>query len=311
MKYFGSNVYRSGDFIRTFSLIGLAWLWCTQIFAADYTDGDIHKNDYKWFQFNIMQSMDNKLPFGNEKDTYLEMEFGGRNGIISLYGYLDVFDILDRKSDDLHKKDNFYLKLAPRFSLDGMLNSDFSFGSVKELYISTLMNVGDKGYSCKDADGNCDSDGTAANGLFETFIGLGADIELPWFGVIGSNVLARYARESGGHEEERKWSGYIWTTNWFKPFYFFEDKSFIAYQGYLDYKFKYDELAKNEDGPTRTSHSLEWFNGFYWHSDQWSLGYGLKYYNHMANFKDGVEYAPGMKQNTTGVGHYFAATYKF
>ncbi|MCL6269662.1 outer membrane protein OmpK [Sansalvadorimonas sp. 2012CJ34-2] len=290
MKYFGKKVYRHSGFPSLFSIFALALFWCTQALATDYSDGDIHKNDYKWFQFNLMQSQDNKLPFGNEKDTYFEMEFGGRNGIVSLYGYLDVFDIFNSSKDDLHKKDNFFLKFAPRFSLDGILRTDLAVGSLKEWYISTITNVADKS-------------------LFEHFVGLGADIELPWFGVVGSNLLARYARENFGAKDEGKWSGYIFANNWFKPFYFFDDKSFIAYQGYLDYKFGYDKLYK-ESKDTRTKTSFEWFHGFYWHSDQWAAGYGLKYYRDMANFKDGASYG-SKKQNTTGFGHYFDVTYKF
>ncbi|WP_461538224.1 nucleoside-specific channel-forming Tsx family protein [Spongorhabdus nitratireducens] len=268
--------------------------------AADYADGDIHKNDYKWYQFNLMQSLNNKLPFGARHDTYFEMEFGGRSGILSLYGYIDVFDIFDRRSDDRHNKDNFFMKFAPRLSLDGMTGKDLSFGPVKEVYISGLANVGDSGQF---------------GGLFDTFIGLGVDVEVPWFGIMGSNIMARYSRENFKAPDEGKWSGYIWTNNWFKPFWFFENQTFIAYQGYLDYKFGYDKLRKVAG---RTSHSLEWFHGFYWHSDQWSVGYGLKYYNSMANFKDDSPYTVTekgqkvtKKQETTGFGHYFAIIYKF
>lgn len=78
--------------------------------AADYKDGDTHKNDYKWFQFNLMQSVDAKVPYDAHNDTYLEMEFGGRSGIFDLYGYVDIFDIFDRKQDDRHDSDNFLQK---------------------------------------------------------------------------------------------------------------------------------------------------------------------------------------------------------
>ena len=299
MKYFGNKVYRRSGFSCLFSLLASVGLWCTQALATDYSDGDIHKNDYKWFQFNAMQSLDNKLPNGNEKSTYLEMEFGGRNGVISLYGYLDIFDLFNTYKDDVHKKDNFYLKFAPRFSLDGIFRTDLSAGPFKEWYLSTLTNVADNG---------------KYGGLYEHFVGLGADVELPWFGIVGTNLLARYARENYGANDEGKWSGYIFTNNWFKPFHFFPDKSFIAYQGYLDYKFGYDKLHK-QFKDTRTKSSVEWFNGFYWHSDQWALGYGLKYYRDMANFKDGSDYDAGddktKKQNTTGFGHYLDVTYKF
>lgn len=43
---------------------------------------------------NLMQSVDAKVPYGIRNDTYLELEFGARSGIIDLYGYVDFFDIL-------------------------------------------------------------------------------------------------------------------------------------------------------------------------------------------------------------------------
>ncbi|MGL4828413.1 MAG: outer membrane protein OmpK, partial [Vibrio sp.] len=38
------------------SLLALSLLAATSapVMAADYSDGDIHKNDYKWMQFNLM-----------------------------------------------------------------------------------------------------------------------------------------------------------------------------------------------------------------------------------------------------------------
>ncbi|HCE9100704.1 TPA: hypothetical protein R4228_001148, partial [Citrobacter freundii] len=29
---------------------------CTQALAADYTDGNVRKNDFNWMQMNLMQS---------------------------------------------------------------------------------------------------------------------------------------------------------------------------------------------------------------------------------------------------------------
>lgn len=45
------------------SLLALSLLAATSapVMAADYSDGDIHKNDYKWMQFNLMGAF-NELP---------------------------------------------------------------------------------------------------------------------------------------------------------------------------------------------------------------------------------------------------------
>ncbi|HEH9419015.1 TPA: outer membrane protein OmpK [Aeromonas sobria] len=277
-------------FTKTLIAAGLLAAAATPAFAADYS-GDIHKNDYKWFQFNIMHGENNKLPFSNNADNnYFEMEFGGRSGIFDLYGYIDVLDVFNEGKDNFHNKDNFFMKFAPRMSIDALTGKDLSFGPVKEVYVATVTNVADQG-------------------LFETYIGLGSDVEVPFMGKMGLNLMSRYVRENYGAANEGKWDGYMITTNWFKPVYNFSNGSFIAYQGYLDYMFGADELEKTD--ASRTSESLQWFNGLYWHNDRFAVGYGLKVYNNMAFFKDGSSYGPGLNQKTSGVGHYFDVTYKF
>lgn len=90
------------------SLLALSLLAATSapVLAADYSDGDIHKNDYKWMQFNLMGAF-NELPGfpdGSNHD-YLEMEFGGRSGIFDLYGYVDVFNLASDPGSDKSGKE--------------------------------------------------------------------------------------------------------------------------------------------------------------------------------------------------------------
>ncbi len=89
--------------------------------AADYSDGDIHKNDYKWMQFNLMGAFNEKPGFPNDSThDYLEMEFGGRSGIFDLYGYVDVFNLTSESGSDKAKSEKIFMKFAPRMSLDGL-----------------------------------------------------------------------------------------------------------------------------------------------------------------------------------------------
>lgn len=258
-------------------------LFSSLSFATEKEVSDLHKNDFKWFQFNIMQSIDNKIPGQNQQDTYLEMEFGGRSGIFDLYGYLDVFDIFDTNKSDRHNGDNFFFKFAPRVSVNALLEQAQYQGFVSEVYVAGLMNVGDRS-------------------LFEQYVGLGSDVQIPWLGRVGANLMARYVRENFGADNERSWDGYLLTTNWFKPFYTLGSGS-LTYQGYLDYKFGATKISDSTD---RSDSSVEWFNGLYWHTKQYALGYGLKYYKDMALLKDG-----GFGGETTGFGHYLSLTYKF
>lgn len=173
---------------------------------------------YKWMQFNLMHAFNEKS--GNSDHDYLEMELGGRSGIFDIYGYVDVFNLAsDPDSDKADKDAKIFMKLAPRMSLDALTGKDLSFGPVKEFYISSEFTW----------DGN-----TTANTFYavnQQKIGLGSDIEVPFLGKIGFNVHGIY------DSRVKDWNGVQVTTDWFKPFYFFENGSFISYQGYIDYNF--------------------------------------------------------------------------
>ena len=241
--------------------------------AADYSD-DIHKNDYSWSQFNLMMAVD-ELP-GESTHDYLEMEFGGRSGIFDLYGYVDVFNLTSDPGSDKADAEKIFMKFAPRMSLDAVTGKDLSFGPVQELYLATVMEWG----------GNA--------GVNSQKVGLGSDVMVPWLGKIGLNVYGTY------DSKVKDWNGFQVSTNWFKPFYFLDNGSFISYQGYIDYQFGMkDEYSEASNGGAM-------FNGIYWHSDRFSAGYGLKAYKDIYGLKDG-----SFAGKTTGVGHYFSIGYKF
>ena len=279
------------------SSAALATLSSTAI-AADYSDG-LHKNDYKWMQFNIMYSINEKPSIADNLDhDYLELEFGGRSGIVDLYGYVDVFNLANSDSSDSDKTDGaskIFMKLSPRFSLDAMTGKDLSFGPVQEVYIATLFNWGGGGITGVDGDGN-----SVSGDVNNSFWGLGSDVMVPWFGKVGMNLYGLYDLNI------KDWNGYQFSMNWFKPFVTFDDNSFIAYQGYVDYQFGAD--ANDAVFVPTTTHGGVMFNGIYWHSDRYSLGYGMKIYNDVYTVKDG---AGVLELESTGFSHYFAAIYKF
>ncbi|WP_116645043.1 outer membrane protein OmpK [Salinivibrio sp. HTSP] len=256
--------------------------------AADYSD-DIYKNDHKWLQFNAMYAINEKpQPAGNDNShNYLEMEFGGRKGVVDLYGYVDIFDLAEDDSDNNNKKgaDKTFMKLAPRFSIDGITGQDLSFGPVQEVYFSTLFNWG---------GGN----GKPFDSTNNSFWGVGADVELPWFGKVGMNLYSLYDINN------KDWNGYQFSTNWFKPFHFFDNGSFLSYQGYIDYQFGADDTFK---GNSQATHGGAMFNGLYWHSDNYALGYGLKAYNDVYLIED----KGPTDLESSGISHYLSATYKF
>ncbi|PSW63110.1 hypothetical protein C0W54_00420 [Photobacterium kishitanii] len=270
--------------------------------AADYSD-DIHKNDYKWMQFNLMYAA-NELP-GKSSHDYLEMEFGGRSGVVDLYGYVDVFNLTNSKGSDKNGKEKMFMKIAPRFSLDAMTGTDLSFGPVQELYIATVFEytgnagntglvVDDKGKPVLDKDGKAQL--TAPNGTNNAKVGLGSDVMVPWLGKIALNLYAYY------DVNNKDWNGYQISTNWFKPVYTFPNDTFISYQGYLDYQFGMDKKVPG----LNTSNGGAMYNGIVWHSKHYALGYGLKAYHNVYGLKDG-----GIAGKTSGFAHYVSASYKF
>lgn len=239
----------------------------------------------------------NEKGYSESTHDYLEMEFGGRSGIFDLYGYVDVFNLASNSGSDKNGNEKIFMKFAPRMSLDALTGIDMSFGPVQELYVATLMEWGGGGAT------NCDDKGYCVPGkpgVNTQKVGLGSDVMVPWFGKVGLNLYGTY------DSNEKDWNGFQISTNWFKPFYFFENGSFISYQGYIDYQF-----GMNDDISGKTSNGGAMFNGLYWHSDRFAVGYGLKLYNNVYGFKDGEALPWLHTPESSGVGHYVAVTYKF
>uniref|UniRef100_UPI003D0EE28E outer membrane protein OmpK n=1 Tax=Shewanella sp. TaxID=50422 RepID=UPI003D0EE28E len=85
------------------------------------------------------------------------------------------------------------------------------------------------------------------------------------------------------------------------------NKSFLSFQGYVDWQFGGDEDMGNEFVPMTDNGGAAFF-GLYWHTDNYALGYGLKGFKDVYLLKDGAGIV-GLE--TTGWGHYLTATYKF
>lgn len=247
--------------------------------AADYSQ-DRNKNDSRWFKFNYMYAI-NELP-GESNHDYIEMEFGGRSGIFDVYGYIDLFNPGDKKSSDKYEREKLYMKVAPRMSIDGLLQKDLSFGAVKEIYIAGIMSTGGAGHV---ANGNSTNGG---------LIGLSADIDVPFMGVMGWGLYGQYDINS------QKWNGFQLSTGWFKPLYTFANKSFVAYQGYADFNFGMQHSPSRDLSAT----AADMFNGIYWHHDKISIGYGMKLFKDVYGLKNG-----GFAGKTTGAAHYFSVGY--
>ena len=278
--------------------------------AADYSD-DIHKNDFSWMQFNYMYALNEKPDFSPRSGhDYLEMEFGGRSGIFHLYGYVDVFNPSERDSSDKSGSPKMFMKFSPRISLDALTGHDLSFGPVKEVYIATQFNWGggrtaELFVTDNNGDNVIDPEtgkpySVEVDDVNNSFWGIGADVEVPWLGTTGMNLYALYDLNA------KDWNGYQFSANWFKPLHNFDNGSFVSFQGYVDWQFGAEPVYAPTAQVKSASGGAAFF-GLFWHSEQFALGYGLKAYKDVYLLTD--DGATGAQ--STGVSHYFSATYKF
>lgn len=181
--------------------------------------------DFKFVNFNLMHGNGMTALGPKANDTYLEIEIGGRKGAFDFYGYIDFSDVVHNEEfSDFNEKSNeagntnFFAELMPRISMNELLDVNLSFGPVKEVYLAGYLKVGE-------------------SDLWINGLGLGTDIEVPWLGTMGLNAYALYVAEDFDSEREEKWDGYLIKNNWFKPFYFFDNGTFLSYQGYMAYQF--------------------------------------------------------------------------
>ncbi len=269
------------------------FLFSFSLHAIDYQGGDIHANDMKWMNANLYRGDNQRGGPRKFDDTYFELEFGGRSGIIDFYGYVDYIDIFnDERNSDQGGFDNSFSKVDLRFSFDAIFEKDLAVGIVKEWYLATSMIDGDY-------------NGNFGGGLRVHWFGVGTDTELPWLGLVGLNLYARYFVENFGATNEEKFDGYNFHMNWFKPFKFFKSGDFLSFQGYFDYEF-----GSEIKGPARTPTAFQTYLGVWYHSKYYAFGYGSKLYDNMNNFRHKDQFF-GSSVNSTGIGHYFNVTYKF
>ena len=246
----------------------------------------------QWANLHLYKGINQRGGPYSFDDTYVELEFGGRYEWLDLYGYVDFIDALNSSSSDKHGQNNFFVDIEPRISIDYLLNKDLSYGALKELFFAFDIYYADE---------------PTGNGLKVIWMGLGSDVEVPWFGKTGVNFYTRFIEENYGASNENSFDGYVAHVNWFKPIYNFSKNRFISFQGYLDYEFGSD-LDNNDT--YRTSDSLQSYLGLWLHDKKYAVGYGLKAYKDMTQWKDG-EVLNSRKTDTTGFAHYFNVAYKF
>jgi nucleoside-specific channel-forming protein len=251
----------------------------------------------QWANLHLYKGLKQRGGPYSFEDTYMEFEFGGRYEWLDLYGYIDFLDVLNDSSSDKHGQDNLFVDIEPRISIDYLLNKDLSYGALKELYLAFDIYYADVPPGLE-------------KGLKIIWMGIGSDIDIPWLGKSGVNFYTRYVEDNYAASNEGSFDGYVAHINWFKPVYFFSETKFISFQGYADYEFGSEIPNDSFEETYRTSDSFQSYLGLWLHEKKWAVGYGLKAYKDMTQWKNG-EYLNAKKTDSTGFGHYFNVAYKF
>ena len=128
----------------------------------------------QWANLHLYKGVNQRGGPYSFDDTYVELEFGGRDEWLDLYGYVDFIDALNSSSSDKHGQNNFFVDIEPRISIDYLLNKDLSYGALKELFFAFDI------YYADEPNGD---------GLKVVWMGVGSDVEVPWFGKTGVNFI--------------------------------------------------------------------------------------------------------------------------
>lgn len=249
----------------------------TLLLAADYTDGNLRKNDNLWLALNFYSAHNLANSFGNTyDDPYLEVEGGGRSGILDFYYFADVNNILATGDND-DKSGDFFVKILPRLSLDGLFRKDLAIGPVKEWYLATMYKGG--------------------NGFERYYGGIGTDLKLPGFDAFSLNLFSLCEHVDANHLD---YAGFALAVNWYTVLYTFKNQSYLTYQGWSDFGFANQYEADKEDG---TSTEWQMFNGFFYHfTPRYALSASIKFYDHLA-YRNAF--------NDSAVSYFFGAHYFF
>ena len=231
--------------------------------AADYTGGNLRKNDNLWNVINLYYMMRAPNAFGPAYDiAYLELEGGARSGVLDLYYLFDVNEILG-VGKNYSEAGNFFTKIRPRLSLDGITGKDLSIGPVKEWYLATRY----KGF----------------NGGEYYSAGVGTDLQVPGVDFLQFNFWPKYVRFSG--EQKLRYAGLEVSLNWYTLLRRFSGDILLSYQGWLDYGFSNPYSLRG--GDHATGDEFQMFNGFFLTRGHYAVSFDVKFNSHMAYYNKG------------------------
>lgn len=241
---------------------------------AENYSADARKNDMKFLNLNLYQADKLANAFGPDYNmVYFEIEGGARSGILDLYYFYDVNEIfgLGTYSSDAGQ---FFTKIKPRFSLDGITGKDLSVGPVKEWYLATQF----KGFN---------------NGEYYA-AGIGTDWHVPGVEMLVLNVWPQFVRFSGA--ERMSYAGFEACLVWYSTLFRLPHDMTVTYQGWLDWGFSNSYARSN--GGNATSTQFQMFNGFYLNKGRYSVSANVKFHKNFSyvdsRYSDETSYLLGL-----------------
>lgn len=174
--------------------------------GADYTDGKLRKNDFKFMNLTLFANLKTETDNNN---SYFEFEGGGRSGVLDLYYFVDINGSFnDRRNGD------FFMKLKPRLSLDAMFKKDYSNKVIKELFFSMYYKGG--------------------NNWNQQRFGFGAKLNFPGASNFDVNFYRNFESQIGNPD------GYVFTTSWAFPIREYKNGQKFSYTAWSDWDFDQD-----------------------------------------------------------------------
>ena len=171
-----------------------------------------------WNSSNVQLLNGDGFELGEEKRTILTYE----NALGWAYG--DSFIFID-VTEPTAEGTTYYSEWSPRFSFSKMTGKDLSFGIVKDLMLSTTLEMGD--------------------GVSATLVGVGLPLDLPGFAFANVNLYARDSQRDFAAEQTDP-GGQV-TLTWKRPFSL--GPTNWSFEGFMDYAFGEDSGSNpKEDG---------------------------------------------------------------
>lgn len=161
-------------------------------------------NAATWSSSNIQILSGDSYELGEEKRTIFTFE----NALGWKYG--DSFIFID-VTEPMDTGTAYYSEFSPRFSLAKITGSDYTFGTIKDVMISTTLEMG--------------------QGTRGTLIGVGLPLEISGFAFANFNFYLRDSERDFVTEQTD--TGYQITLSWKRPFMI--GSTSWSFEGFFDY----------------------------------------------------------------------------